>query len=141
MTKPPLFPKSFLIYSSFTQVWWWWVHQSIKWKWENKKPFNMLCVFLKNYFVVSCEFNVCLFSLKLCQQVQGVLCDCKCFVLHLCYHHPHAFAIHPPSQNITTLIHPPHHFFVTTIVESSTPNIFISMKAKCNGLYFSVDKM
>jgi hypothetical protein len=36
---------------------------------------------------------------------------------------------------------PAPHFFVTTIMESSTPNIFISMKAECNGLYFSVDKV
>jgi hypothetical protein len=44
-----LFSMDLLIYSSFTQVWQWWVIKGIKWRWENR-IFSLCCVFLLQLF-------------------------------------------------------------------------------------------
>ncbi len=74
----------------------------------------MFCGFYLLFHYFMCL--VCIFLLlKLCQQIQGVLCDCKCFALHFCYNYPHVFAICLPHLFKSSLLMIHSHYFPSPI--------------------------
>ncbi len=101
----------------------------------------MLCVCVCFFSIVLLFLMcfVCLYSLKLCQQAQGVPCNCRCFAFH--------FATTPCAylsfvrllESLLLAIHFQYspHFFGTTIMEFSIPNTF-RMETKLNDLCVGV---
>ncbi len=75
--------------------------RSIRQRWKNIKTIFFILLFC----CCSCVFLSFLF---LYQQAQGVVCDCKFFVLHLCCHHLHVFylLLKPPLLAILSLYFP-----------------------------------
>lgn len=123
-----------LIYSSLTMV----GASKASYEGEKTKKHNLLvccCVF----FSIVSLFLLCLVRmfllLKLCQQVQGVLCNCKCFLLgFVATTHTYLLFVHPFKSTLLTIHfnNPPPIFLVIAIMESSIHITFISKEIEPN---------